>query len=426
MKKFSFLTFFVLLFFIFKVETSFAKQTICLNMIVKNESKVIKRCLESVKPLIDYWVIVDTGSTDGTQGIIKEFMKEIPGILEEDEWVNFEYNRNRALKFAKDKADYLLFMDAHDELGYSKDFVKPYLDKDFYYFEMKYGGSKFYRVNVIKSALDWEWQGVLHEYVHSPMAQTSDIFEGIINLVKIEGCRSQDPQKYQKDTEILEKALLAEPNNERYVFYLAQSYRDSLENELAIKNYEKRVSMRGWDQEVFISLYQIAKLQEILEMDPKIFIESYYKAYCFRPTRIEPLYHLANYYRRNEEYYLGYTICKLALHQQKSDDMLFVNEWMYEYGILLELSICAYWVEKYSECMSISEKLLNTEDLPENVYSCLENNLKWAKSKLSEVPFEDNGNSKSKLKKGYNIENKEKDCSRYKRKKKIIFFSNYS
>ena len=42
-------------------------QTICLNMIVRNEAPVIRRCLDSVMPIIDSWVIVDTGSTDGTQ-----------------------------------------------------------------------------------------------------------------------------------------------------------------------------------------------------------------------------------------------------------------------------------------------------------------------------------------------------------------------
>ena len=46
------------------------KKTVCLNMIVRNESSVIQRCLDSVKGFIDYWVIVDTGSIDGTQKIV--------------------------------------------------------------------------------------------------------------------------------------------------------------------------------------------------------------------------------------------------------------------------------------------------------------------------------------------------------------------
>ena len=54
---------------------------ICLNMIVKNEAHVIRRGLDTVKPFIHHWVIVDTGSTDGTQEIIREHLKDIPGEL---------------------------------------------------------------------------------------------------------------------------------------------------------------------------------------------------------------------------------------------------------------------------------------------------------------------------------------------------------
>ena len=60
-----------------------------LNMIVKNEANAILRCLESVKPYIDSWVIVDTGSTDGTQTIIQYYMQAIPGQLFELPWKNF-------------------------------------------------------------------------------------------------------------------------------------------------------------------------------------------------------------------------------------------------------------------------------------------------------------------------------------------------
>ena len=91
-------------------------------MIVKNESKVIERCLGSVKDFINYWVIVDTGSTDGTQQIIKNFMKDVPGELHQSEWQNFEYNRNEALQFAKNKGDYILFMDADDQLLFPSDY----------------------------------------------------------------------------------------------------------------------------------------------------------------------------------------------------------------------------------------------------------------------------------------------------------------
>ena len=109
------------------------KKTICLNMIVRNESQVIRRCLVSIKQLIDYWVIVDTGSNDGTQAIILDFLSDIPGELHERSWVSFAFNRNEALALAKNKGDYLLFIDADDWLEMPSSFVWPELNKDRYF-----------------------------------------------------------------------------------------------------------------------------------------------------------------------------------------------------------------------------------------------------------------------------------------------------
>ena len=92
-------------------------QRIGLNMIVKNEAHVIERCLATVKPWIDHWVIVDTGSTDGTQEVIRNFLRDIPGTLHERPWVDFSHNRNEALELARPTADYLLFIDADETLA---------------------------------------------------------------------------------------------------------------------------------------------------------------------------------------------------------------------------------------------------------------------------------------------------------------------
>ena len=133
------------------------KKTICLNMIVKDETRVITRCLESVKPIIDYWVIVDTGSTDGTQDLIKEVMKDIPGELIERPWKNFEHNRNEALECAKNKGDYFLIMDADDRLEFEPTFVLPKLDRDSYRLWIKFGGTSYQRHQLISSKKPWKW-----------------------------------------------------------------------------------------------------------------------------------------------------------------------------------------------------------------------------------------------------------------------------
>lgn len=361
-------------------------KTVCLNMIVKNETRVIRRCLESVKPLIDYWVIVDTGSTDGTQAMIKDFMKDVPGELHERAWVDFAHNRNQALDFAKNKADYVLIIDADEVLEIAPNFVLPDLDKDFYHITTKYGGTRYVRVQLVNNHLDWKWGGVVHEAIDSAQAKTSGNLEGVANVVFTDGFRSTDPKKYHKDALALEAALAKEPNNTRNQFYLAQSYRDAQEFEPALKNYKKRFEMGGWDEELFWSLMQIGLIQEWMNMDAATVIEGYKKAYAYRPTRAEPLYHLCNYYREK----LGncaeaYKIACQGLAVPLPKDILFVENWIYDYGLLLEYSIACYWTERYVEAQLASLLLLSKNDLPSNFRECAERNLLCIHSKLAET-----------------------------------------
>jgi len=105
-------------------------QTICLNMIVKNEARVIRRCLDTVRPFIDRWVIVDTGSTDGTQALIREVLQGVPGELHERRWKDFAHNRNEALALARGQGDYVLVIDADEQLVAEPGFRMPDLDAD--------------------------------------------------------------------------------------------------------------------------------------------------------------------------------------------------------------------------------------------------------------------------------------------------------
>src|SRR5258707_10229496 len=125
-----------------------AGQTICLNMIVRNEAPVIRRCLDSVIPVIDPWVIVDTGSTDGTQQIIREHLGAIPGELLERPWVNFAHNRTEALQTAFGRADYILVIDADETIECDAGFIMPHLTADSYNVEMRYGGCSYLRKQI--------------------------------------------------------------------------------------------------------------------------------------------------------------------------------------------------------------------------------------------------------------------------------------
>lgn len=355
-------------------------------MIVKNESSVIERCLTSMLPVIDYWVIVDTGSTDKTQEIIKNFMKEkgVKGELHERPWVNFGHNRNEALDLARDKAEYVFFIDADEYLEYEPNFKLPELDKDSYYVTISHSGSLYQRLLLINMKYDWKWIGVLHEYIGSTQAKTVGTLENVKDIYTTEGARSKDPEKYLKDAAILEKGLIDEPHNERYVFYLAQSYGDAGQYEKSLEWYEKRIAIGGWDQEVYWSMFKSAQMKENLQRPYEEVIEAYNRAFQFRKSRFEPLYHIAYLAReKKKDFYAGYMAAKVACSLPKTEDLLFVQQWMKDYGIELELSICAYWLGKYEECKEVSENLLK-RDLPQSVKECVTRNLEFANGKIIE------------------------------------------
>ena len=93
---------------------------ICLNMIVKNESAVIERCLRSVKPFVHAWAISDTGSTDGTRIPRASACADLRDEQIERPWVDFSTNRNHALELAGRFGGYGLVIKTLDDGGRSR------------------------------------------------------------------------------------------------------------------------------------------------------------------------------------------------------------------------------------------------------------------------------------------------------------------
>jgi glycosyltransferase involved in cell wall biosynthesis len=220
-------------------------------MIVKNEAHVIARCLESVRPLVTSWVVVDTGSTDGTQQLARDCMRGLPGELHERPWRDFGTNRTEALTLAKPFGKYVLVIDADDTLELAQGFVLPPLTADAYQLLVRDSATSYWRTHILDAHLDYRYEGVLHEVLVSSWPPREERLSGVVYRRRIEGARSADPEKYLKDATVLERALAQEPSNTRYVFYLAQSWRDAGALRKAQETYRARAAMDGWDEEVW-------------------------------------------------------------------------------------------------------------------------------------------------------------------------------
>jgi tetratricopeptide (TPR) repeat protein len=381
----------LLLVFFMGCGTAPKKKTVCLNMIVKNESQVIEKCLASVKPLIDYWVIVDTGSDDNTKEIVKKCMKGIPGELHEKPWVNFAHNRNEALALAKNKGDYVLLIDADEMLQLSDDFSLPVLEKDLYYIPVReVGVAEFKRNGLINNHLNWSWQGVVHEAIFCAEMQSSETLKGVVNLCNTHPkdasgrSRQSDCEKYLRDAVTLEKALKEEPTNSRYAYYLGISYAMAEQYALAKKSFEKRIAMpSGNIEETFMGLYFLGVAQvKLNELDAAL--ETFSKAHRFRPTRAEPLLASAIIHRMKGDRLQAYQLVKQALSLPYPQNDNFVMYAVYDYEMLLELSICAFQLEKIQEGFDTCGKLLANSNLPSAQRSMVQANYDLARKMLTQ------------------------------------------
>ena len=355
--------------------------SICLNMIVKDEAAVIARCLASIKPWIDCWTIVDTGSSDSTKEIVRETMRDVPGELHERPWRDFGHNRGEALDLARDKADYLLFIDADETLGAAPGAAWPNLHEPAYSLETRFGELRYDRVSLVNTHLPWRWVGVLHEYLDAgkPIAQPR--VPGFWIDVRAEGARSKDPAKYEKDAAILEAALAVEPGNARYAFYLAQSYRDAGKLQIAREWYEKRASMGGWDEEAWYARFQCARLADLLGEESALVTSAYMRAYESRPTRAEPLVLLARHFRLRNEWNSAYLIASAARAIAPSQDRLFVDATAYGWSRDDEFALASFYTGRVADAARIWKGLLEGAELPASERPRIEQHLSFTSGK---------------------------------------------
>ncbi len=289
-------------------------------------------------------------------------------MLHEKPWVNFEVNRNQALELAKDKGDYLLFIDADEELIFSEDFKKPALEKDFYYVPVKHQGSEELRILMINNHLPWEWKGVIHETLVCDPKRTFAPLLGVFNSGEPrDGHRSLDPDKYLKDAHTLAKALESEPDNARYLTFLGQCYMNAKHYREARAAFEKRLDLGGWDQELFLSLYNIGQIDELENRDFKTILDSYTRAFLFRPKRAEPLFRLACCCYAEENYILGYIIAQFARTLPMPQENLVVDCKVYHYLLPFIMANCAHKLGKNQEAVEIYKSILSSPALPSDI-----------------------------------------------------------
>lgn len=353
--------------------------TLILIMIVKNESAIIERCLDSIKDYIDYIVISDTGSTDNTVEIINNYLvkNNIKGKVYKDDWKNFGYNRTKSISNGQEwleeekidkKTNYFITIDADMIIKFQENFNKKDLNKCGSWSICQFNSSiRYYNSRIFRSDLPFKCVGVTHEY------WTCDIsnIEGKLETVNIDdrgdgGCKAD---KFTRDIELLKKGLEDEPNNHRYYFYLANSYADIGDVDNAIKWYKKRIDAGNWYEEVFISYKKLGELYMDKGEDEKA-IYYWTLGYETIAQRSETLYKICNYYRNKGKNYSSLLYLKTGLAIEYPKDLvLFLEYPVYNYKFIEELSIIGYYINKKHEGLLACQYLLlnNKDNIPDSL-----------------------------------------------------------
>lgn len=332
--------------------------TICLNMIVKNESAIITRLLESVLPIIDTFVICDTGSTDNTPDIIKTFFdqKGIKGTITHEPFANFGYNRTVALRQASEsRATYALLLDADMVLEISNNFDKQLLLMDAYMLLQKSGDLEYWNTRLIKLRVPAICLGPTHEYYSLPNGALTGKCEDLwIKDLGDGGCKHD---KFERDIKLLKDGIEAEPENGRYYFYLANSYADLGNHEDAIQCYKRRIEIGGWHEEIFYSYLRLGHSYNAIGKD-ELAIVAWIDGYNFYPQRSETIYEITKYYRMKGKSNIALQFCKIGMEiPYPKSDILFIKNNVYDYEFDYELSIIGFYTN-YPKLYKVATKLL--------------------------------------------------------------------
>ena len=362
---------------------------LALNFICKNESHVIERMLNSAKTITDLIVVNDTGSTDGTQDMIRKFGEEnnIPTYVFERTFDDFEKSRTWAmeklrevvaeLKWDADKVHGYWF-DCDENLLIEPNFNKDQFTADLYMINTYIGQMKYTRNTFFKVSKPFRWYGPIHEFiVCDDQNITSGLAAGIAVNVSMDGASWQGKvsEKYLSHSHKLEAYINESRQDPRWIFYTAQSYHDSAsipdnkeENEerlrRSLKYYKERTERTdGYIEEIYYSHYRMGTIMKTLEETWSLTLQQCLKAYAVDPLRGESIKTIIDYYLQVGEWHLAYLYTKFAYENFHNKNpypkkLLFVDESLYNWKFAEGHAAACFYTGRTDEAKKVYGEIL--------------------------------------------------------------------
>ncbi|WP_047980765.1 glycosyltransferase [Ornithinibacillus contaminans] len=316
--------------------------TISLCMIVKNEEEVLARCLDSVKDYVDEINIVDTGSTDTTVEIAKQYTDRVFFF----EWTgNFAQARNESFKYATQ--DYILYLDADDvileedqqKLAQLKETLDPAVDSVSMYYNAgvdAFGNItlRYRRNRLIKRTRNFRWVGDVHNYLQ--------VYGNVINSDVAITHKSTEHAVGRNLAIYQRKKERGDTFSTRDYFYYGNELRENNHLEDAIEAYNQAVAQEtGWVEDKFYACIFRADCYRSLDKSDQELASLLESIRFTKSPRPEASSRIGDYFKRKKEFRHAIVWYELAI-AAKPD----ANQWSFSYPAYstwyphLQLCVC--------------------------------------------------------------------------------------
>ena len=366
-------------------------------MIVKDEETIIERAFDSLKNVFDSYIICDTGSTDNTVNVIKNWMdiNNKKGEIIFKDWVNFGFNKSYLWEYFwnnNKESEYIIFLDADEVFITNPEDTKSYLsieDSDRLYNELEsekscsifyvdtlFGNLRYQRWQICRNNQLYVWKQPVHECLEGTTNNTNKRIEWFYNLARKEGNSSRNPNRYEKDVEMFLDYLKENPGESRATFYLAQTY-ESVCTDKAIEWYKKRIELNyGWNQEKYMACLRLGRITD--NMEDKIKYWMLGTTIC--QERLECYYELFMYFYKKDDHNRAFGFGTMApVSREYNASFLFVENNIYDYNFDFNFAVSCYYSKNYLKGLESNKRAF--VKAPENIKNLITNNLRFFEDK---------------------------------------------
>ena len=347
--------------------------SVCLAILARNEAGTLPRLAQSVRPHIQQWLVIDTGSTDGTAAVARREFAGIPGEVVERPWVDFGHNRTEMLSLVPSSATHVLILDADMTLECDAPLGTLLGDVpgDRFLVRITEPGLEYRLPLLLRTGVPWRYVGATHEYLDCD-EPTMSIKVNFLSIVHHADGRVRG-EKLTRDLDLLMEEIQRNPGNARTMFYLGQTLAGLGDWRAAVGWYTRCAEISTWNEEIYVALCSMGELHMVHNEIDEAMV-AYTRATELGLGRPEAFYRLAQMANHGGDHEAARMWAEAGLVRKTNSDALFLEPWTRTWGLPYEWAIAAWSTGDAAAARSMFASLADAALPPEPFLSACRTN----------------------------------------------------